>query len=197
MAHDPRHRLMHIALPFGYGVRLWHVSPHNPFDKDDDDVCGWIPGVNQCDPVLHSVLKTIVKMEVVSFLTSECNSIRSSESLHILSITVLLPRLVRRVVTICLRYDERRIRSFIVGHLQEAVIRLQEKGRVFVPKDVVHVSSDRPFSFAPDSTKMTEWVDDACREIYREIAGRIRPWYKHPKWHVHHWRLSFYRQKRS
>ena len=35
-----------------------------------------------------------------------------------------------------------------------------------------------------------------CSGVAREILRRRRHWYRHPRWHMHHWRLTFHPWRR-
>ena len=37
-----------------------------------------------------------------------------------------------------------------------------------------------------------EWIRNTARCVYGYILRDIRPWYKHPRWHIWHWRLQIH-----
>ena len=42
----------------------------------------------------------------------------------------------------------------------------------------------------PDAGRGTENMDDLLAKVLRIYLTRRRPWYRHPRWHVHHWRIQ-------
>jgi hypothetical protein len=37
-----------------------------------------------------------------------------------------------------------------------------------------------------------EEFETFVRLIYKAYCAYKRPWYKHPRWHIHHWRIQFH-----
>lgn len=180
MEHNSYAQLKYVRLPFGFSVQLGYVRPHR-----DTDCCA--------DQKSYTAIKYIVKKETISFLTHSCTGVRSGESLSILFMSVLLPRLIHLVACSCLMNRPLRLRSFMANEFWATLIDLQERTQILNPNEVVRVSPAQSPRLAADSVEMSDWIDKICRVIYREVFKRTRPWYSHPKWHMHHWRISLKR----
>ena len=42
-----------------------------------------------------------------------------------------------------------------------------------------------------DNLSQVDTPDGAVRLIAAALNRRFRPWWKHPRWHVHHWQVNF------
>lgn len=88
----------------------------------------------------------------------------------------------------------------------------REKAVKFCQKNLFEILffAENPFDSLHDA--ITRKFEDACNEknterkrkeriesiascIYGWILRETRPWYKEPRWHIHHWKLTFIKPK--
>lgn len=64
--------------------------------------------------------------------------------------------------------------------------------------DILHFA-ENPTDSLYDGINMTygvekkeERINHFVSVVLSDIMRKLRPWYKHPRWHIHHWRIQFH-----
>lgn len=56
------------------------------------------------------------------------------------------------------------------------------------PADSLHSSITMKY----EVEKREERIDHFVSVVLSDIMRKLRPWYKHPRWHIHHWEIQFH-----
>ena len=190
--HDPD------TLIFGNGfIQIWH---HDPETDGTDDSCGWFLRPRHLD---QDVLKKIISRYESDWdrvfqadgskYVYSCGLFHPGGDPHfsVIGITVQLFWLA---AIECLSGKEGPGKWKHAGRYMQKniwdIIRFAEN-----PIDSLHDGITRKFEtgcseeYTPE--KRNERIRSMAGCVYSYIMRDVRPWYRHPKWHIHHWRLNF------
>lgn len=174
--HDPLTQLLYHDR---IGI-LWHVDPEH---QGDDDSCDWFG--SHLNPEFAAWLRKEGESQH-QFWFGEHQTLIHASTLEVLFAvwTVIewrrpdqgLPLYRRRFSHFRLR---RRMR------------------RAFLPLlFLAGNGSDNLGARVPEARASDEHGKRALGELFfllaRAMQGDLRPWWKHPRWHVHHWRLQLF-----
>lgn len=183
------------ALKPWIGFDIWHIDPERPAPgQRTDDSCGWFdrrPG-EYADAVayllndqsfMHDLRLILARREPMPYPFYEGISERHMTGLRLpageaLAFTVMISR-------------ELELRRWWNGQNGKAGAHSAGWRRMFMRRRPV---SDEAESLALNSTDNLSHVDDpegAVRLIAAALNRKFRPWWKHPRWHVHHWQVNF------
>lgn len=179
--HDPMTVAFQIKSPFknqkGYRkiwITIWHVDPET---DGTDDSCGWFMRSRHGDgQVLDKIFKAL-KFEI----ESEHCSWYFDNGLPRYSILATVRHFYYQAAYIHFGRDWDKAQSFMrrynfdIAHFAEN------------PIDSLH----RDIQQIPQDEKFDSWVMRISRVIYGDILRKSRPWYKHPRWHFWHWKITF------
>lgn len=188
--HDPDTRIGRIG-PFS----LWH---HDPCCDGSDDSCGWFMRARHGDPeVLRKIEKAFEfdwdrvykpsredhdeedgEFQPTTYLRGYFK-FDGSPNFSLPSITLNL-----FFVAACEILGRRKALRFLSQHLVEIMI--------FGENPVDSLRDNFVQTFGKDE-KREERIHHVAACIYAWIIRESRPWWKHPRWHVWHWRVSFAR----
>lgn len=168
----------HYRTPF---LTIWHVDP----EKDGtDDSCGWFIR----DRHLPKDLVEIIKKE---FEFNFKHNYWFNEAGY--------PKFSTMGVGLCM-YSNAAWRYFMWKHGNNPTDKARRQYKSFMRKylfEILHFS-ENPTDSLYDSINMkygVESKDYRCSHfatiVLADIMRKLRPWYKHPRWHIHHWRLQF------
>lgn len=171
--------------PEGYRdtfVTVWHVDPcENPYDKGmrSDDSCGWF--TPPTTPAEREAIKKLGESQF-STLFSRRHYQREEESFAYLGNE---PSPFDAVYWAWRAIKFRDRKGWMYGDRSPALSRREEEAvRRLATSPVDNVQA------------VVERVADPqmCAEffgiVYRKYLRFRRPWYAHPRWHIHHWRLQ-------
>jgi hypothetical protein len=181
--HDPYSQIKNFHL-----FTLWHKDPEH---RGDDDSCGWFVRSYHGN-------KEIFEKVVSEFrFNFDKNYWFTEDGTPIFSTPGIVLCMYRSAGWIIFNSDKtgsdsswKKFNKFIKNHLHE-ILHFSEN-----PTDSLHTAITREMYYRTiehDRSKV-ESRDDRIRHfasvVYGDILRKIRPWYKHPRWHVHHWRVS-------
>lgn len=189
--YDPMTVAHEIKSPFknkgGYAdsiVTIWHVDPES---DGTDDSCGWFLRLRHADKKKFEKIVTDFEFEFKNnyWFTAD-GSPRFSTSAIVLE---MYSRAIWNVLPEKKRGNGRR--KFMRKYLYD-IIHFAEN-----PTDSLndYITNEYRYRLIEHDRKQVEPREERIRNlasiIYCDILRKLRPWYKHPKWHIHHWKIQF------
>lgn len=152
---------------------LWHVDPCR---DGTDDSCGRFIRSRHCDP---KILK-----KIISEYHYQRNLLFNEKGEPILSTIGTVINLFHIAVWEHFKHDQNKTSKFMSKNLYEIILFAENPLDSIFPS--INAVKLHTRSIDPDNGRMTE----LAHIIYPWIMRSIRPWYKNPKWHLHHWKIQ-------
>lgn len=184
--HDPNTVAFDIKSPFagkpsklfpeGYRntlVTIWHEDPES---DGTDDSCGWFIRPRHLDKALRERVRSEFRFEW-SWSAGWFHGDGTPKSSS--SATTLL--MVRRAAYEYFGHSWSKTDRFMQRHIAEILV-FGENG-----VDSMHdIITNRWGSKEPADKR----ANSAADIVLAWVARHDRPWWRHPRWHVHHWRVQ-------
>lgn len=213
--HDPMTVAFEIKYPWKYYknpksdwekdykenfITIWHVDPET---DGSDDSCGWFLRSGHLD---KKVLEKIIRQfeldwdrtfESSNKITYNCGLFLPNGQPHFSVMGITLNLFYKAALKV---FSDKQRGS---GH------DYQKKAMQYIQNNLAHI-----LFFAENSTdslfnSITRNFEVGCNEeytprnreeriysmasiIYSYIMRDLRPWYKHPKWHINHWKIQIH-----
>lgn len=172
------HWLHNFLYPFA-GFSLWHVDPceNVPYNRDDDS-CGWFerrPGE------YASAMRGTLGDETVIRMFSQCMAGYGPDIRFRQHVRYPPPYVMVTALQIIAQDLEFRRRSAASSKGRSAGDRMEKS---------LAVARDLAINSVDNVNHIYEY-ERLVTIVAQTLARKFRPWWKHPRWHVHHWRFSF------
>jgi hypothetical protein len=173
--YDPMTVAFEIKLPFGKYITIWHVDPCKPGPWRSDDSCGWFMRSGHCDAKGLEQTKKDFEFDWCKEWGGWFNE-DGTPRFSTIAITLNMFRTAAKARLGTWKKADK----FMKKHLLEIIVFAEN------PIDSMHDSITGRYGFPPQQ----ERIESAANTVYAYVCRRARPWYKHPRWHVHHWRIK-------
>lgn len=165
----------HYRSPF---ITIWHVDPDT---RGDDDSCGWFIRSRHIDKVL---VEKVRKEFTFNFKHNYWFNSLGLPKTSTIGTVLNMYNTASWQVFIYLnggRADRKRHDRFMRKYLYDIMWFAEN------PTDSLNDSIN--LNYGPE--KEEDRIDHFTSIILADIMRKIRPWYRHPRWHVHHWKITF------
>lgn len=177
--HDPMCVAHEIKSPFvtktTYGwkyrktlITIWHVDPET---DGTDDSCGWFIRERHVNWKILEDIKREFSFQWKNNYWWDANGfMKFSETATLL--------MMYRIAAYKHFNDWDKVKSFIRKHLYDIILFAEnETDCIFTYRKIVKSESS---------------AMDFAGIVYTDILRKIRPWYKHPRWHIRHWKIQIH-----
>lgn len=162
-------------------ITIWHVDP----EKDGtDDSCGWFIRSRHIDPAIIKKITSDFRFEFEQHTWfNEGGYPKFSTS----GITLDMYSKAYWAMLV-LRFPDNHNRRrklhdrFMRKHLHN-ILHFAENGT-----DSLHSYINMKYGVEKEEERLKEFVSIISADVMR----KIRPWWQHPKWHLHHWKIQFH-----
>jgi len=176
------------------GFDVWHIDPERPGTGNrTDDSCGWFdrtPGeyawavaeLTDDTAFMHDVRLILARQEPMPYPFYEGISDR-----HMTGMRLPAGEAVALVAMVASELERLRWWRGPDGQAgaHQSVFR-----RTFTRKrDVLALAFDLALN-PTDNLSRPHKPDGVVRTVAAALNRRFRPWWKHPRWHVHHWQIN-------
>lgn len=176
--HDPYTQILNLGP-----VTLWHKDPEK---HGDDDSCGWFLRS------YHGNKATMDKVVKEFEFNFKHNYWFHEDGTPVFSTIGIVLCMYRAAAWIVFNHKHwNRYNRFINKHLAN-IMHFAEN-----PTDSLHtaITSEMYYRTVEHDRSIVESREDRIRHlasvVYGDIIRKLRPWYRHPRWHIHHWRFTF------
>lgn len=192
--HDPDTLICSLG-PF----QLWHHDPCNKRGCGDDS-CGWFMRAKHGDPkILEKIRKTIARDfdRVFEYRRDDWDDAKKKagsppDSVHFMgyfcpngdpnfSIHGIVLNMFFDAIHVYFNHDWKKSRPWMRKHLFDILM--------FAENPTDSLRSEIVGTFGKYDNR-EQRIDNYASCIYGWILRAERPWYRHPRWHVHHWRVN-------
>jgi hypothetical protein len=175
--HDPMTVAHEIKWPWknkhghrGSIFTIWHVDPET---DGTDDSCGWFKRARHGDPKALEQIRKDFAFEFQYWFNDA-----GYPQFSVIAISI---DMYTKAVWVVFKRNRRKVNRFMKKYLYE-IIRFAEN-----PTDSLHPSITSKYGIGKKEDK----INDFASIIYGDILRKLTPWYKHPRWHIHHWKIQF------
>lgn len=183
------------ALKPWIGFDVWHIDPEKPGTGNrTDDSCGWFdrtPGdyadavayVLKDETFMHDVRLALARQEPMPYPFYEGISERHMTGMRLPAGEALaLVLMVASELELRRWWNGQRGKS---GASSSTVQRLFSRKRDVMPEAI-------SLALHPlDNLSHVHEPEQVIRTIAAALNRRFRSWWRHPRWHVHHWKINF------
>lgn len=186
-------------------IQIWH---EDPCVKGDDDSCGFFLRLKHADKNVYEKIVKGFEFEWDRIYTSETKNKYdeyvtynrgwfSPEGDNILSVQGIVFNMYLYASKIVFNpYDkispEKAWKlSWKFMNKNHIHITYFAENNVDSMKDIILRTFQRGCDIEYTSEKRMEMIRECAEIVYMDILRRTRKWYQHPRWHIHHWRISF------
>ena len=164
-------------------ITIWHVDP----EKDGtDDSCGWFIRGRHID---QKLLGKVIKEFEFQFKNNYWFNEAGYPQFSVIATTLNMYQSASWIVFMekhggghYSRKASRKHDEFMKEHLYD-FLRFAEN-----PVDSLHTSITMKYG----CERKEDRPKDFARIVLADIMRKLRPWYKHPRWHIHHWHIQFH-----
>lgn len=181
-------------------VTIWHNDPET---DGTDDSCGWFIRARHLPAgLLDKVIKEF-ESEWDRTWQDNDDSYRyncgwfNPDGENVLSVRGIVLNMYLYAAKICLVPNGENPRKawdkawkFLNKHYAE-IMYFAENNRDSMRDTIVRkfsIGTNTPYT--PESRK--EMIRDCASIITTDVMRKLRPWWKHPRWHIHHWSIQFH-----
>lgn len=169
----------HYRTPF---ITIWH---HDPEKDDTDDSCGWFIRLRHVDK------KLVEKVQQEFDFNFKHDYWFNSAGHPKFSTHGIVLNMYHSAAWQVFMYlnngkpDRKRFNRFFRKHLSDILYFAEN------PVDSIHDSIETWTHTTYTESDKTQRCRHFVSIILPDIMRKIRPWYKHPRWHIHHWEITF------
>ncbi len=174
--HDPMTLVFRIKSPFkrnGYRPSLldiWHVDP----EKDGtDDSCGWFMRVRHGDPEVLNRIKNDFEFGYKYWFDEDTGA-------PLMSIQAIVLGMFSQAAWVTFKYKSKKFDKFMRDNLFQ-ILKFAEN-----PVDSMRNSITQKYGPEPKERRLEKFA----ATVYPWILRADRPWWKHPRFHFHHWKIN-------
>jgi len=154
-------------------ITIWHRDPET---DGTDDSCGWFKRARHGD---QEILKKIVREFAFDWCQSYGGWFTEEGKPRFTSMAIAL-MMFRRAAYEHFNHSWRRTDNFMKRHLYD-ILSFAENSTDSMHDGIVQ-------RYGPEEKQ--ERVNRTAEMVYGCILRWSQPWYRHPRWHVWHWRIQ-------
>lgn len=206
--HDPKCVAFEIKSPFkdkgGYRnpiITIWHNDP----EKDGtDDSCGWFIRLRHTDKAVYEKIVKEFEFEWDrTFKSDSSNYVYNCgwfnpEGENVLSVQAIVFNMylyaAKEVINADGKMNPRKCWKKawkFMNKWRSEIFYFAENNRDSM-RDTIVRKFERGTNEDYTPERRMEMIRNCASIIYTDILRKQRPWYKHPRWHIHHWSIQIH-----
>lgn len=181
---------------FYHLATIWHKDPEK---RGSDDSCGWFKRAHHGDQKVLEKIEKRFEYDWDRTFKSESGSQYDCGYFHPngspnLSVTAVVLNLFFLAACEYFNRDGRtnwnKPRRWMQKHLFDIMLFAENTCDSMFDGITMKFGSDWTGDAFKDAHRRKERIHGMASTIYGWILREEQPWYRHPRWHVHHWRLQ-------
>lgn len=162
-------------------ITIWHKDP----EKDGtDDSCGWFIRARHVDP---EIIRLVKREFEFNFKHNYWFNSKGDPKFSTLGIALNMYTLASWQICMYLHNNQpsnaarRDHKRFMKKYLYDIMWFAEN------PTDSLHDAIHLTFGYEPEEARINHFTNIIVADIMR----KRQKWYQHPRWHIHHWEITF------